>query len=533
TLDDLKSNSDLRATAGVSSPLPRQELSFLRGYLADAFETLPHGNISRKAMLEALKPDRILEAISLEWQLLENTAIYPGMPVHDVDAALLGSPNFVRTQLRIQIWKALYALVCEGGPEKSGRLVRCQDDNGKSAVQVRWREDIKSEWADSIVITMDATLNKDMVAPYFDRPLITLPSSRVALCHVNVLQVIDRSFGASSLIPSADSDDNRRLNRAREVYWWICLRAIQYRGQGSNDVDVFVVCQKDLEIILVDWGVPDNVEIAHFNAIRGLDRWGGVRCQIVIGRVMPKPADVEALAEALTGSVILHKIPIGEWYPKETVGITLEDGTGWAVENDRHPDAAAEGIRHQICEGELIQAIGRARAVNRTAETPLQIDILTDICLPLTVHQPIRWAEHAPGIIEAMLSYGLIVGSFTDSSLIYPGLFQTEDAARKAAGRKSMKLTSSIPNPDIPHYICSIWGMSGLGSAIAHNYTPALATVCRGERSTVIPVIFDPHQIADPAAWLSARLGVDVQVITGPEANAEWAKRQKRKAGRK
>ena len=40
-----------------------------------------------------------------------------------------------------------------------------------------------------------------------------------------------------------------------------------------------------------------------------------------------------------------------------------------------------------ICEGELIQAIGRGRGVNRTAETPLEIDLLTDAVLPLTVQE--------------------------------------------------------------------------------------------------------------------------------------------------
>ena len=45
-----------------------------------------------------------------------------------------------------------------------------------------------------------------------------------------------------------------------------------------------------------------------------------------------------------------------------------------------------------ICEGELIQAIGRARGVNRTAADPVKIDIVADVCLPLTVDEVRQWA---------------------------------------------------------------------------------------------------------------------------------------------
>ena len=48
---------------------------------------------------------------------------------------------------------------------------------------------------------------------------------------------------------------------------------------------------------------------------------------------------------------------------------------GVATKGDKHPDPFVEAVRWQIHEGELMQALGRARGINRTDETPLDIDL--------------------------------------------------------------------------------------------------------------------------------------------------------------
>ena len=66
---------------------------------------------------------------------------------------------------------------------------------------------------------------------------------------------------------------------------------------------------------------------------------------------------------------------------------------------EEHADPIAEAVRWSICEGELIQAMGRGRGVNRTADTPLEIDLLTDVVLPVTVDAlvPVVRAPARPG----------------------------------------------------------------------------------------------------------------------------------------
>ncbi|MCJ2011005.1 hypothetical protein [Methylobacterium sp. J-076] len=75
-------------------------------------------------------------------------------------------------------------------------------------------------------------------------------------------------------------------------------------------------------------------------------------------------------------------------------GIRTDAETGTGMECDAHPDPVAEACRWQICEGELLQAIGQARGVNGTAETPLAIDVLANVCLRLIPERSLMRMAH-------------------------------------------------------------------------------------------------------------------------------------------
>ena len=47
------------------------------------------------------------------------------------------------------------------------------------------------------------------------------------------------------------------------------------------------------------FSMPSNVELAHFNAIRGMDCWKEVDAIVVIGRNQPPLEEVEAIARSL------------------------------------------------------------------------------------------------------------------------------------------------------------------------------------------------------------------------------------------
>jgi putative DNA primase/helicase len=203
---------------------------------------------------------------------------------------------------------------------------------------------------------------------------------------------------------------------------------------------VLAAVQLDAKEALADFGpMPLNVELAHHNAIEGRDGWGagvdraGVAALIVVGRTLPSPASVEHLAEALTGATI-DRLP--GWYEKTDAARELVNGVMEAAEAHRHPHPIAEAIRWQIAEGELVQIIGRARGVNRTAADPVDVLAMVSTPLPLPIAATLAAGDLTPGPNDFMRAAGGIAFSNpTDAAEFYPGLWRTREAAKKAFER--------------------------------------------------------------------------------------------------
>jgi putative DNA primase/helicase len=183
-----------------------------------------------------------------------------------------------------------------------------------------------------------------------------------------------------------------------------------------------------------------------------------VRGIIIIGRTQPAPSAIEAMAEVLTGRP--PEIIEGHWYEKSTAALNMNgtgegpaifsqkgDGGDIIVGIDRHPDPIAEAIRWRICEAELIQSIGRGRGVNRTAETPLQIDLLTHIPLPCEIDEAGPFKNFEPTPFDLMAARGLVVpdtgahGVWPMVAAALPDRFPSSDAARKACEACSLGQT--------------------------------------------------------------------------------------------
>jgi putative DNA primase/helicase len=141
--------------------------------------------------------------------------------------------------------------------------------------------------------------------------------------------------------------------------------------------------------------------------------------------------DVEDTAGLLSGVELRTPRKDGAmvWFDRVERGIRLRDGSGVAVTCDQHPDALAEALRWQVCEAEVGQAIGRGRGVNRTAETPLDIGILADVVLPLTIDQVEEWA--VPGLEVEMEAEGIWLESPTDMAKAWPAVWATAKAAKE------------------------------------------------------------------------------------------------------
>jgi putative DNA primase/helicase len=268
-----------------------------------------------------------------------------------------------------------------------------------------------------------------------------------------------------------------------------------------------VICQEKYQDWLRPWlrkkGIPDqgagSIRVEHYNAISGLDQFRDVRLEILIGRIIPGPQVVEEYAGALSG-VAPQQLPHGEWYRQVVRGIRLPDGSGIAVQCDEHPDPFCEKIRFQLCEAEMIQALGRARGINRTADDPLDIDIVADVCLPITVNEVFHWATQEPSALFEAAVDGAVLLSRTDMMKAYEGkaIWENVAAAKRTFAELRQERIQAAFRKLVAGWQAVTYQMPGSRQKLRYGY-------------------FDRVLIPDPRAWLEARLGpVASYVEAGP-----------------
>lgn len=112
-------------------------------------------------------------------------------------------------------------------------------------------------------------------------------------------------------------------------------------------------------------------------------------------------------------------------------GFMRSDGTGRRLLTYRHPDPLVETVRFAICEGELLQSIGRGRGVRRTAETPLDVLVLTDVPLPLPVDVTVTWKDLCDGAgpIDVLVAKGVVPLDYNGIAAALPRWFPHGKAA--------------------------------------------------------------------------------------------------------
>ena len=211
----------------------------------------------------------------------------------------------------------------------------------------------------------------------------------------------------------------------------------------------------------------------------------------MLGRTLPAPITAEWSAVAINGRVPLRNPEdAGWWYPLTESRIRLASGRALPLMVETHADPIAEAIRWSICEGELIQAIGRGRGVNRTAETPLEIDLLTDAVLPLTVQEVVPWQQIRPSRHDLMALDGVVLENAADMARCFPDLWPSRDAAKKDSQRRGTNC-----------YYKDLYNSKLSPSSAWVTYQPEGA----GQRART--ALFDTSIIPDPENWLAKSLG--------------------------
>jgi putative DNA primase/helicase len=471
----------------------------------------------RLGLLEAvgLTPEDCRHAATLERRRMRDAGLRPGMsPVERrkrVEAVLPppGEP-WAPPGRCATLWLILVEALENGHDAAGAELVHEMTDAGSvRALRLRWRSTIRKGWAaQAPILHLDATLRPELVQTYLPRLRLGTPVA-ARQPHVRVRQVTGSPTSARALTPSPDAPERDRksaASRLRDLRAWIDLRARQCHRPG-HAIGLLVVGQKAAIDALRSAGLPPRVEAVHFNALSGLDRWGGIGGLVVLGRTLPAPRTVELIATALTGrEPAPNPEDAGWWYPMVERRVRLAGDRTAPLAMEAHADAIAEAVRWSICEGELIQAMGRGRGVNRTAATPLEIDLLTDVVLPVSVDALVPWSDLRPTRRDLMALTGIVLENAADMAACFPELWSTAAAARQDRSRSVTNCYfRDLDNSQMSH------------SSAEVTYRPQGA----GHRARSARV--DLARIPDPEAWLTNRLGplasFEMRAIAGADAS--------------
>lgn len=323
---------------------------------------------------------------------------------------------------------------------------------------------IHDDWH-AATLVLDATMREGIVRRYL-RALPEVKSIKVDMPQAYVRQVTDTKNPNQTYVSNNAAGENtvkERLRAIDRVRRYIELQSMIFKGKGkgkgipipSRDqygnettiaLDFVFICEKKVHERLLDgWIPPSNVGIDYSARIRGSNKYSGVAGIAVFGRTHVPVREVEHLAAILLGEMpndTIHPNNRGDYhYLSEEAGIRLHDGSGIGVKRNQHPDPFVEDVRWAITEGGLLQSIGRARAVRRTSDNPVFIDILTNIPLPVVVDEVVRMKDLYLDLFDEMAMTGLLPGSDADSAKMFPELWKNAKAVKnaRATRRRSEK----------------------------------------------------------------------------------------------
>jgi hypothetical protein len=307
---------------------------------------------------------------------------------------------------------------------------------------------------------------------------------------VTVRQVVDCSFSKTKL---GIDDEARRLDWARRILAVTLREALRVGGKA-----LLITHKAVEETIRESCHVPPWLELTHYGAVTGLDRWGDVRTLFIAGRPLPPALSVTQQAEALFGAAIPE---VERNYVEREAAIPIApeiDGyNAVLVKQWGHPDPMAELLRWQVCEAGVIQAIGRARGILRTEADPLDVWLLTDVPVPeIGAVVPVLWGEISPSLYDLMLAAGGVwLENAADAARAYPDIAGSAQAVRDARRGRSVESTYKVN-------LISRLHTPPLKSTPREAFYKRAAAGCKIARA-----IFLPGLVAELRRWLEERLG--------------------------
>ena len=388
-----------------------------------------------------LSVENLSRAIKGVWSCKREMSIRPDMTRKQRKAEV----ESVAEDNRIVMRAARFLDILRGAIERGSEIVPGVRLSGQT-LTLRWKETKTEAW-NVPTMYMDATGRPETYRA-LSPGLSEVCEVDCATPNASVRQVVDWNGSRNKLVANPNQPERQNktaLNNAKRIARIAEARADQFRGQGGlvdgKPVDILVVTYQATCEVLKEMNLPANVETIHYGGLAGLDRWKGVRCLILAGWAAKGVDDVEIRAELLKGDLVDDvDAAFPGWYAQELVGGRRRGkDLGAPLLRNYHNDAMAEAVRWEMIEGELLQAIGRCRAVRRTDKNPVQIDVLTNVPLPLEADEFVKWDTIQPTYIDLMAARGIQIdtrqsakGYWGLAAAALPDVYPNAEAARWA-----------------------------------------------------------------------------------------------------
>ena len=486
------------------------DLEPVREKLRAILTTAPEGPL-RREHIEGLTADQCRAAADAERRRIVAPRIVPSMTESEIMTRLEGAAGNAGCLRRAALFNSIAAFI-DGETEASGHIHIQKDGNGTPAFRSLGRRPLGKGWHAPTLI-LDATLRPELVKPFF--PDVEIAAEiEAATPFMRVVQHYSRSFAKSHFKDDKAAGPWSADRKAVSRLWTWCKAEIQKR-----DGSALVVTQKSIEeAIRAGHRVPPDIALAHHNNVAGKDLWGTVSTLISVGRTLPPPEAVEAIAMALSGKWLDPAcLPADgkddngrprRWYAAASHPVTDRKGNTVTLMREHHPHALAEAARAAICEDEIVQIIGRCRGVNRTEANPVVVHILADLPLPVPVDEFRQWDP--PSLDAAMLTEGCWTESAEDAARWWPQIIRNAKALKDARHQRSVEFSYNILKYENSTHL----------SRLSYQ-KPGL-----GQRP--VAAVIDRRLIPDPEQWLRDRLGP--VKVTFLDAEAQIARKTRRKA---
>ena len=491
----------MREPRNIKDKDERKELTRARRELYKVLSSLRDGPVPVNA-LRAFYKEKTDRMLRLEWQnKVADVDIRPDMGSTTIRSMLTLVAVNKTIKVRALLWKMLgeagdKPIIVDGvevwpypGQHEeldtiSGRLEIIRDKKRGRMIRMKGIQQISGGCRNVMTTIGSATLDHELLLPIFPTakayPPLTVPKPP----HVVTKQVIDRSFSKKWMIP--DDNEQAMVQRAQDIYAMILREASKFAPLRS----LVVVHLATKLAILEHCFVPEWIELAHHGAVTGIDKWKTVRAAFIVGRPMPPAYELVLQAEALSGEHISDREYVEVEVPIQIV--PDQDGNNVVyVKQLQHRHPMVERLRKRVVEGGVIQAAGRTRYVERTADTPLELWLFNNVPMAeLAPVEAIEAAEIAPGLDDLMWTTGIWLENAADAARAFPTLIASKAALDMDRSRRRT-LTFSCNKVSYREMLAT--------SSISYR------RVGKGTKNAM--AVFLPGSVPDREAWLDDKLG--------------------------